>query len=160
MKKLLLLLVTLVMMFPTMEAQRRESNKYSLDFEGLKSIQPIVFVENGIQFSVMPNGKFKFAKYRRNTMKYGTKNRWKKQRNAKVKRDHFGRIVRVDNVSIKYKRGKIDRIGTVDFKYRRGQLKQVGNLFIIHKRNGEIAYYGTVKKQWLRNYRHKLYLWS
>lgn len=144
----------LVFVAPVMDAQRRDG-KRTWEFHKERSIEPIVFKENNVLFSVLPDGSFKFKRVGKKSWKHNNKYVWK-NKTLKIRRDYRGRIVRVENVPIYYKRGKIDRIGNVDFKYRRGQLKMVGDLYIVYRRGGHYLYVGTVKKQWPKNlYRNK-----
>ena len=144
MKRALLLLIMLFFIAPATEAQRRDSKRIS-KFHMDRSTEPIMFIENNVLFSVLPDGSFKFKRVTNKSENGYRKHVWHK-RSLKVKRDRYGRIVRVGKVPIFYKRGKIDRIGSVDFKYRRGQLKKVGDLYIVYRRNGQLLYLGVVKK--------------
>ena len=144
MKRALLFLIMLFLIAPAIEAQRRDLKRTG-KFRMERSIEPIGFVEDNVLFAVLPDGSFKFKRVGIKSGKRYRNHVWKK-RGLKVKRDHYGRIVRVGKVPIFYKRGKIDRIGSVDFKYKRGQLKKVGDLYIVHRRNGQYLYLGEVKK--------------
>lgn len=144
MKKGLLFMLAMFMMVSTVEAKlSQEQGKRLKNFYEFKA-KPIVFVEKGIKFSVLPNGKFKFSKldYKQPRNKY----KWKRDRKLKVKRNIFGQIRKVGDVSIYYNRfEKITQIGSVDLQYKRGKLKKVGHLHLVYKRNGKVKYIGNVK---------------
>jgi hypothetical protein len=99
--------------------------------------QPIKINVRHITFYVFPNGDFDF-----NT--HGRKYKYGHRRGIHIKRDRFGKIIRVGNVFINYNRyGQISRIGKVFIKYnRRGLVKRVGHKYIHYTRRG---YYVTRK---------------
>lgn len=146
MKRTLLLLVMLLFIAPTMDAQRRDG-KRTKTFQKEFSVEPIVFIEGNVQFSVLPDGMLRFKHVGKKSNKKYPKHAWKNKK-LQVKRNYKGQIVQVGKVPIRYKRGKIDRIGNIDFKYRRGQLKMVGDLYIVYRRGGHYLYIGAVKNRW------------
>lgn len=159
MKNALLLLIGLLLAAPGMEAQER-IGKRNYDTKRQLLVEPIVFVENNILFSVFPDGTMKFKRFATKKKGFHKKHKTKYDRSLNVKRDYRGRVVRVGNVPIYYKRGMLDRIGSVDFKYRRGQLKMVGNLYIVYRRNGQYLYLGDVKKHSYRPHTFKIKKYS
>ena len=151
MKKGILFMLAMFMMVSTVEAKlsqkpgKRQNNSY------LFKAKPIVFVEEGIKFSLLPNGKFKFSKldyYKQPRNKYN----WKKNRKLKVKRNYKGQIRKVGLVPIYYNRyGKVTKIGSVDLQYKHRKLKKVGHLRLVYHPNGKVKYKGNVK------YRNHIY---
>ncbi len=146
MKKGLLFILAMIMMVSTIEAKIIEKTGDKPFYNRSLKAQPIVFIEKGIEFSVLPNGRFKFTKaYFKNHWNLRNHN-WKHRRGVKVIRDRKGRISKVGNVQIFYTRNnKVVQIGSVDLAYKHGKLKKVGNLHILHKRNGKVKYIGKVK---------------
>jgi len=117
--------------------------------------QSIRFVENDVLFTVFTDGTFSFTdqivgrpyKYdKRNTRTnyYGNKNRRvgahrRGNRPMRVKTDHYGTIIGVNNVCISYKRnGKVKQIGSVPIYHQRGQMVQVGGMTLQYDRFGDI----------------------
>ena len=151
MKKGLLFMLAMLMMVSTVEAKLSQKLGKRLNDSYLLKAKPIVFVEEGIKFSILPNGKFKFSKldaYKQPRSKY----KWKKNRKLKVKRNYKGQIRKVGHVPIYYNRfGKVTQIGSVDLQYKHRKLKKIGHLRIVYKRNGKVKYIGHVK------YRNHIY---
>lgn len=145
MKKGILFMLAMFMMVSTVEAKlsqkpgKRHNNSY------LFKAKPIVFVEEGIKFSLLPNGKFKFSKldsYKQPRNKHN----WKKNRKLKVKRNYKGQIRKVGHVPIYYNRyGKVTQIGSVALHYKHRKLKKVGHLRLVYLPNGKVKYKGNVK---------------
>lgn len=139
MKKTLLYSILFIFAFSSLYANNYNSFYHKSFFQEIKSNQPIVFYENGIQFSIQLNGTFTFAAV--NTMKND-----EKYKNVLVKRNSKGQITGINTVKISYKsNGKINKIGTVDFQYSKRKLVKVGKLLVIYKNNGEVIYSGNVK---------------
>lgn len=146
MKKGLLLIVTMILMVSTIEANIIEKNGDKIGYNRTLNAQPIVFIEQGIKFAIFPNGDFKFTKANFKNNKSLRNQSWKHQRGVKVLRDRKGRIAKVGNVHISYTRNnKVTQIGSIDLNYKHGKLISVGNLHILHRRNGTVKYIGDVK---------------
>lgn len=124
-------------------------------------IEPILFVERGVEFLVFPDGSFDFNTevfstasndddyyYRRsNTRTRRSTNRTygapgttynAEDRGVLIQHDRQGRVRRIGNVFVNYDRqGRLKRAGSVYMSYRRGQLAQVGGLRILYNRHGD-----------------------
>ncbi|EDP70687.1 hypothetical protein FBALC1_08008 [Flavobacteriales bacterium ALC-1] len=125
-------------------------------------VEPIVFIERGVEFLIFPDGSFDFntevlstvpdngnyyyrrsnKRVRRSTNRtYGAPGTvyHNRDRGVLVRHDRLGRVRRIGNVFINYDRqGRIKRAGSVYMSYRRGQLKQVGGLHILYNRHGDV----------------------
>lgn len=117
--------------------------------------QSIRFVENDVLFTVFTDGTFSFTdnivgqpyRYDRHNYKtsyYGSKKRRgskhrRGNRPIRVKTDHYGNIIGVNDVCISYKRnGKVKQIGSVPIYHQRGYMVQVGGMTLQYDRFGGI----------------------
>jgi hypothetical protein len=117
--------------------------------------QSVEFVENDVLFTVFTDGTFSFTdqivgqpyRYNKRNHKknyYGKKNRSagihrRGNRPIRVRTDHYGTIIGVNDVCISYKRnGKVKQIGSVPVYHQRGQLVQVGGMTLQYDRFGGI----------------------
>ena len=124
-------------------------------------MQPIMFVERGVEFLIFPNGEFDFNTdlsygpisddyyYRQSNNRRGTINRsigapgtrfrYNRHGGTLILHDRLGQVRRIGNVFINYDRfGRVKRIGSVYMRYRRGLLKQVGGLSVQYNRFGDM----------------------
>ncbi|MBC2844935.1 hypothetical protein [Winogradskyella flava] len=161
MKKIVLLFTGLLMGLTTVTAAEKISANQSTDLDltsRYRYIQPILFVERGVEFLIFADGSFDFNTdvfstvpdndnyyYRRNrrgsNRTYGAPGtRYHRgDRGVLVTHDRLGRVRRIGNVFINYDRqGRIKRAGSVYMNYRRGQLKQVGGLRVLYNRYGVV----------------------
>ncbi|GAA3641256.1 hypothetical protein [Flavivirga jejuensis] len=175
MKKLILLFAGLLIGLTTASAtelNHQESENNLNIRKRHRNVQPIVFVENGIEFLIFPDGSFDFKTNANNTY-YGNSyykgNSRKRSVNTingnsynsnkkyvAVSRYRNGKVKRIGNVSLNYDRyGKITRAGSIyiDYNYKKGTLSQVGGLRVAYNHKGKIIYthgrvnhYGKVKK--------------
>ncbi|NLP56685.1 hypothetical protein [Lutibacter sp. B1] len=160
MKKGLLVIMAMFMFVSTIEAKSNENTNNKIDYNTVK-IQPIVFVENGIKFSVLPNGEFKFSKLNLNTLYSHRNPRFERNRSVAIVRNFKGQITQVGNVPIFYTRtGKVAQIGAIDLKYKHGKLQKVGNLHIINNPNGKVKYIGEVKSSSYKNLNKRIIIVS
>ncbi|WP_299554883.1 hypothetical protein [Seonamhaeicola sp.] len=164
MKKLVLLLASLLMGLTTVTASEFHHGKKRKHLNKTKHyryVQPIVFIERGVEFLIFPDGSFDFNtnindnyyRYnnynRRNNVNvtFGAPNRYFRYNNygnrgMSISHDRDGRVRRIGNVYLNYDRyGKIKRAGTVYMNYNRGngRLNQVGGLSVDYNRWGEIV---------------------
>lgn len=118
-------------------------------------MQPILFIERGVEFLIFPNGEFDFNTkinnpyqddfYRRSNSKRSSINtsyrfrsyniKYSRSRTTNIQQDRLGRVRRIGNVFINYDgKGRVKRVGSVHMKYRHGKLKQVGGLTLQYNR--------------------------
>ena len=144
MKKLVLIMLTVIVTGATMNANEHWKNNYTK--KSIVKVSPIVFVEKGIQFSAMPNGTFKYSILNLHNLQLHANRKYELNRAVPILRDKKGNIVKVGDVKITYaKNGKILKIGSVDFWYKNGKLKKVGDLKLIYLGNGSVVFKGNVK---------------
>lgn len=124
-----------------------------------REMQPILFVERGVEYMIFPDGSFDFntnygnqtyrPKSRRSSINttYGAPGRrvhfsTPRSRGVLIVHDYDGKVRRIGNTFINYDRlGRIKRAGSVYMKYdkkRHRQLKQVGGLHVKYNRWGKI----------------------
>ncbi len=124
-----------------------------------REMQPILFVERGVEFMIFPDGSFDFntnygnQTYRPRTRRasinttFGTPGRrvhysTPTSRGVLITHDYDGKVRRIGNIFINYDRfGRIKRAGSVYMKYdknRHRQLRQVGGLHVKYNRWGKI----------------------
>jgi hypothetical protein len=152
MKKLVLLFTGLLIGLTTVSAAETTTANKGERLEITKryrEMQPILFVERGVEFLVFPDGSFDFntnygnqaynsRPYARRSsvnVTYGAPGRrvqYSAPRNSGVliTHDYDGKVRRIGNIFINYDGyGRIKRAGTVYVKYgKHGFLKQVGGL--------------------------------
>lgn len=157
MKKITLVLSAVVLLFGTSIAKASAEKVFDDVERGMyppvdyRYAEPIVFMERGIEFMVLPNGEFDFntvattAPRPRNTT-YGAPrgNAYGYYGNSnvgvRVEHDYMGRVRRIGNVYINYDNvGRVKRIGTVYMRYNSFALTQVGGLRIVYDRRGRIV---------------------
>jgi len=113
--------------------------------------QPVVFVEQGIEFLIYPDGTLDFnttpssirlnGKYVRQVYYnprdvYGTGANYRK---GYVKYNRNGQVAQIGGTTIAYlHNGQVNRIGDIPVKYKKGALDKVGNLKMHYDRSGRI----------------------
>lgn len=141
MRKLVLILTALVLgttgiMASTTDDKVAERNAYRYN-------KSFIFVENGITFSVYPDGEFDFyvnnriGNHRRNvTFNSGF------DYSPYAQYDDYGAVIQVENVPVYYDGyGRVSQIGNVDINYRNRRVFSVGNMFVYYNRNGFYDYH-------------------
>lgn len=170
MKKITLVMAALLIGLTSATASDRISDRSGKKLEITKRyrfVQPILFVERGVEFLVFPNGEFDFNTEINNSYQdvfYSPNNSRRSSINATlsvgankhigfthqsgtlIQYDRLGHVRRVGNVFINYDyQGRVKRIGSVYMKYRHDRLKQVGGLTIQYNRwGGMVAIRGHV----------------
>ena len=123
--------------------------------------QPIIFLENDLEFLLFPDGSFDFKNQiqsnyyngtnsRRNNLniEYNSNGHHLQYTNQRFNRgliikDRFGKITRIGNTPIYYNRmGNVTQIGSIDISYNRGQqtIKKVGGLSVNYNHWGDIVH--------------------
>ncbi|MFD1061890.1 hypothetical protein ACFQ1Q_01430 [Winogradskyella litorisediminis] len=161
MKKVTLLLAVMLTGLTSVTAAEKTSATIN---EGLditsryNYVQPILFVERGVEFLIFADGSFDFntdvfgnstnPDYYRNRRRNvnrsfgapGTTYSHRGARGVRVTHDYLGRVRRIGNVFINYDdQGRIKRAGTVYIRYRNNRLQQVGNLRLQYNRRGRLV---------------------
>ena len=113
-----------------------------------------IFVENGITFSVFPDGEFDFFignrighQNRNITFNSGF------DYSPFAQYDDYGAVIQVENVPVFYDHyGRVSTIGAVDIAYRNGRVFRVGNMHVYYNRRGFYDYHTGYINRWNRNY--------
>ncbi|MGB3152196.1 MAG: hypothetical protein WBB27_16185 [Maribacter sp.] len=113
-----------------------------------------IFVENGITFSVFPDGEFDFyienqISGRRNgiTLNSGF------DYSPFVQYDDYGAVIQVENVPIFYDfNGRVTQIGDVDIRYRNGRVRRLGGMSVFYNNRGFFDYHTGFINIYNRNY--------
>lgn len=157
MKKLVIFMLGLGFLIPSLTSANNFSNDSYYD-----NYQPIEFEENGILFFVFPDGAFEFEilrprhidlsiRFRNGHVSLG------KNLPVRIEQDHYGNILRIENVYIDYNRfGKVSRIGSVDIFYKRGMIHRMGYLNIVYHSGNRIQYIDYIN-DYHRNYYYNKY---
>lgn len=169
MKRLVLLFAGLLIGLTSVSATElhHQKQKTKLDItKRYRYVQPIMFVERGIEFLVFPDGSFDFntnyedtfyndtfykTRSKRSNIKttYGAPGRRVKHtsyrhrnRGVLISHDRDGKVRRIGNLFLNYdRRGRIKRVGSIYMNYKRnGTLTQVGGLRVKYNHWGEIVY--------------------
>ena len=141
MKKLVLLFTALILgtsgiMANTADDKVAERNAY-------RNNNSFIFVENGVTFSVYPDGEFDFyidnrIGNRRKNVTFNSGHDY----SAYAQYDDYGAVIQVENVPIYYDNfGRVSQIGDVDLRYRNGRVRSVGNMFVYYNNRGFYDYH-------------------
>ncbi|RRQ48755.1 hypothetical protein DZC72_13860 [Maribacter algicola] len=102
-----------------------------------------IFVENGITFSVYPDGEFDFyiedyVTGRRNGITFNSGYDY----SPYAQYDDYGAVIQVENVPIYYDfYGRVNQIGDVDIRYRNNRVRSVGGMFVFYDNRGFYDYH-------------------
>ena len=143
MKKLALLL--LAILTSTIASAEENTSRYYATYDGSKYI----FVENGIEFSVFPDGEFDFyipqyvngVSVGVNAGPLNISFNTGYDYDAYIQYDEYGAIIQVENTPIYYDYyGRITQAGDVFINYRNNRLVQVGGLYVNYNAYGVFDY--------------------
>ena len=154
MKKVILMVALFLVGTATQTMANHQNNvdRNPVKRSGCNLAEKVQFVEQGVLYTVTPNGSFDYKFLReqkryRQRARYNTQGkrtkRYRKYRNYRpvVTTDRFGRIRSIGQTQITYKRnGKVRSIGSVPMQYHRGRLVQVGSMELIYNRFGTIRH--------------------
>lgn len=102
-----------------------------------------IFVEDGITFSVYPDGEFDFyiedyITGRRNGVTFNSGYDY----SPYAQYDDYGAVIQVENIPIFYDHyGRVTQIGNVDIDYRRNRVRRVGGMNVYYNRRGFYDYH-------------------
>ncbi|MEO9511639.1 MAG: hypothetical protein ABJN84_00310 [Flavobacteriaceae bacterium] len=157
MKKLVLIIAVVFLGTPSIFATTTEdkvaiSNAYN-------NGNSFIFVENGVTFSVYPDGEFDF--YIDNRVNVGVGARIGNvgltfnsgyNYNPYVQYDDYGAIVQVENIPVYYDYyGRVSQIGSVDVWYSNGRVRRVGGLNVYYN-GGVFSHYTGFVNVYNRGY--------
>ncbi|WP_047245660.1 hypothetical protein [Maribacter thermophilus] len=113
-----------------------------------------IFVENGITFSVYPDGEFDFY-----IEDYVTGNRNGITFNSGydyspyAQYDDYGAVIQVENVPIYYDYyGRVSQIGDVNINYRNNRIRSIGGMYVFYDNRGFYNYHTGFINIYNRNY--------
>ena len=142
MKRFLILFLVFIGSFTTVNASSSITNKM-LVLDYTSPVKPVIFEENGMQFSIIIDENVRFIRLRIKHLFNVDKT---KPIGIQLRTDKKGRLAFANNTPIIYSsNGKVAKIGSVIFTYKGSQLNKVGNLEIIKNDTGEISFKGHVK---------------
>lgn len=119
-----------------------------------------IFVEDGITFSVYPDGEFDFyiddragvnanVNFRNVNITYNSGYNY----NPYVQYDDYGAVIQVENIPIYYDYyGRVTQVGNVDISYNRGRVNRLGGLYVYYNRNGIYSHHTGFINVYNRHY--------
>ncbi|MDT7827061.1 hypothetical protein RQM65_00095 [Pricia sp. S334] len=116
-----------------------------------------IFVEDGITFSVYPDGEFDFyienqVSGRRHGITFNSGYNY----NPYVQYDDYGAVIQVENVPVFYDHyGRVVQIGDVDIDYRRNRVRRVGGMHVYYNRRGFYDYHTGYINVFNRHYLYR-----
>src|SRR5690606_34571799 len=136
MKKLLLLMTAIALGTSGTQAAKMDNTLAGIDAHNHGN--SFIFVENGVTFSVYPDGEFDFYMDNRVNVGVGaqignvgiTFNTGYNY-NPYVQYDDYGAVIQVENIPIYYDYyGRVTQIGDVDIRYNNGMVGRIGGMHI------------------------------
>ncbi|MEX0363381.1 MAG: hypothetical protein AB3N10_20580, partial [Allomuricauda sp.] len=156
MKKLVLIIAAVLLGVPNIQAAKEDTAFVTNAYRYGNSF---IFVENGVTFSVYPDGEFDF--YIDNQVNVGIGARIGNvgvtfnsgyNYNPFVQYDDYGAVIQVENIPIYYDYyGRVSQIGGVDVWYRNGRVRRVGGLNIFYN-GGVFSHYTGFINVYNRHY--------
>ena len=113
-----------------------------------------IFVENGITFSVFPDGEFDFyidnlVNGSRNGITFNSGFDY----SPYAQYDDYGAVIQVENIPIFYDYyGRVNQIGDVDINYRNGRVRRLGGMNVFYNNRGFYDYHTGFINIYNRNY--------
>jgi len=113
-----------------------------------------IFVENGITFSVYPDGEFDFyienyVTGRRDGITFNSGYDY----SPYAQYDDYGAVIQVENVPVYYDYyGRVSQIGDVDINYRNSRVRSIGGMFVYYNNRGFYDYHTGYINVYNRNY--------
>lgn len=168
MKNLVLLFTGVLMGLTTVTAETKSASQgEDLVVNPNHFVQPILFVERGVEFLIFPDGSFDFNTqldytqgddyYRKGNSTVNTKRRSVNRTygapgtyntyyygpvnsGTVVLHDHSGKVRRIGNVFLNYNRqDQIKRVGSVYINYnRQGLVSQIGGMRLVYNPRGKL----------------------
>ncbi len=143
MKNVVLFLTALILgtsgvMAMAMATATTNSGDKVSDIESFRYNDSFIFVENGITFSVYPDGEFDFyienqVTGRRNGVTFNSGFDY----SPYAQYDDYGAVIQVEDVPVYYDNyGRVTQIGDVDINYNRNRVNRVGNMYVYYNSRG------------------------
>lgn len=118
-------------------------NNYTASTNGAYHSVPFIFLENGVEFAIYPNGEFDFAyvgpNYRLNPYK-GSRRAFSYNTgydyDLYLQFDRYGAVIQIESVPVYYDvYGRITQAGNVIIRYMGDVVTQIGGMHIVYERN-------------------------
>ena len=146
MKKLVLIIAAVALGIPNIQAANTSNTVETNFVRGYGN--SFIFVEDGVTFSVYPDGEFDF--YMDSRVNVGVGARIGNvgitfnsgfNYDPFVQYDDYGAVIQVENTPIFYDYyGRVSQIGNVDIWYNNGRVRRIGGLHIYYNR-GVFSHY-------------------
>ncbi|MEM7380067.1 MAG: hypothetical protein AAF361_02580, partial [Bacteroidota bacterium] len=148
MKRFVLLLTALTLGTLSTTAATTAEDKVALR-NAYRYNNSFIFVENGITFSVYPDGEFDFYIDNRANFNAGIHSRNVSitfnsgfNYDPFVQYDDYGAVIQVENVPVFYDYyGRVSQIGDVNIWYRNNRVRRIGGLHVYYNNRGVFDYH-------------------
>ena len=159
-RTLLFLAVSFVIGVSAQANERLEGQTLTANTASKMLLEPVVFIERGVEFLVYPDGTLDFnlppasislngrrvnqIYYNPNSV-YGSDQAYRK---GYIQYNRNGQVAQIGNLNIVYHRnGSVEKIGDIALTYKKGRLDKIGNLKMHYDRSGRIyKQTGTISK--------------
>ena len=160
MKKLVTLVFgMLIMGFSSQAAPSAAAASVAYEYDG----SAYIFIEDGVEFSVFPDGQFDFVYLGRdqrgnvnvniNTNNVNINFNSGYNYDAYVQYDDYGAVIQVENVPIYYDNyGRIIQAGNTEIRYNDRRIVRVGGLRVYYDHYGSFSYYTGYINHWTPRY--------
>ena len=150
MKKGILILVAVLMTSPFLFTAEAANKVYPGNLYNYNYGENFIFEEQGVTFSVYPDGEFDFfiGNYARvgvgvRVGGVGVTFNSGFDYNPYVQYDDYGAVIQVENIPVFYDfYGRVNQIGNVDIWYRNGLVSRIGGLRVFLPRWSFYSLYG------------------
>ena len=121
---------------------------------------PVIFNENGITFSVYPDGEFDFyiddrvnvganVNFGNTSITFNSGYNY----DPYVQYDDYGAVIQIENIPVYYDYyGRVSQIGDVNIWYRNGRVHRVGGLYVYYNPRGVFTHYSGYVNFYNRHY--------
>ncbi len=128
------------------------------------AVNSFIFVEDGVTFSVYPDGEFDFFIDNRVNLALGARAgnvgitfNSGFDYNPFVQYDDYGAIIQIENVPVFYDfYGRVDQIGNININYRNGLVRRVGGLNVFYN-GAAFSHYTGYVNVYNRNFVYRPY---
>ena len=157
MKNLALLFIAMLTIGSSYAAEENTATRRGTVYDGSKYI----FVEDGIEFSVFPDGEFDFyipqlvegVSLSVNAGPVGISFNTGFDYDPYVQYDEYGAVIQIENTPLYYDNfGRLIQAGSVDINYRNNRIRRVGGLQIFYNNYGAFSHYNGFINVYNRNY--------
>jgi len=157
MKNLALLFIAMLTVGSSYAAEENSTTYRSSVYDGSKYI----FVEDGIEFSIFPDGEFDFyipelvegVNVSVNAGPVGISFNTGFDYDPYVQYDDYGAVIQIENTPLYYDNyGRISQVGDVNVSYRNSRINRVGGLQVYYNNYGVFSHYSGYINTYNRRY--------